>query len=386
MFGDLARMFSQQGPLNWDVARQIAFWLATEGQAEANVDPIERMRLEELGRVADLHVGQATGLPTSVTGRPLTILPVTRSDWTNRSLEAHRPLLERLAASLGRSTPEPGGGMGAGAGLDDDPLGGPDPTTQLLGSLGQLLGPVLMGLQTGSMLGHLSRRALGQYDLPIPRAPSDELLVVPANVDELATEWSLPADDLRLWVCLREVSHHAVLGRPHVRARLEELMGAYVSGFEIDPDALESSLGEVDPTDLAGFQAVLGNPETLLGAMQTSTQRDLLVHLEALTCAIEGYVDHVLDRVGRGLVGSFPMIDEALRRRRVETGEGDRFVERLLGLELGQAQYDRGAAFVRGVVERAGDDALVRLWQDERDLPTPAEIDAPGLWLARIDL
>ena len=39
-----------------------------------------------------------------------------------------------------------------------------------------------------------------------------------------------------------------------------------------------------------------------------------------------------------------------------------------------------------GVVERAGEDALTRLWSDELDLPTPAEVDAPGLWLARIGL
>jgi uncharacterized protein (DUF2342 family) len=41
---------------------------------------------------------------------------------------------------------------------------------------------------------------------------------------------------------------------------------------------------------------------------------------------------------------------------------------------------------VRGVLERGGKPALQRLWQSERELPTPAEVDAPGLWLARIDL
>ena len=38
------------------------------------------------------------------------------------------------------------------------------------------------------------------------------------------------------------------------------------------------------------------------------------------------------------------------------------------------------------MVERAGENALARLWANEDDLPTPAEVDAPGLWLARIDL
>jgi uncharacterized protein (DUF2342 family) len=80
------------------------------------------------------------------------------------------------------------------------------------------------------------------------------------------------------------------------------------------------------------------------------------------------------------------MLTEALRRRRVEAAESDRFVERLFGLELTQATYARGAAFVDGVVERAGDVGLRRLWTDADHLPTPPEVDAPGLWLARIDL
>ena len=374
MFGDLARMFSRQGPVNWDVARQTAAWLSTDGQPEGNVDPLERIRLEELVRVADLHVSQHTGLNTSIAGGVLSILPVSRGDWALHSLEAYRPFLERLATSLAAAT--------AGAEADD----APDPTVQLLGDLGKLLGPVLLGMQSGFMLGHLARRAMGQYDLPLPRLPADQLLVVPANLDAFAGEWSLPPDDLRLWVCLHEVTHHAVLGRPHVRSRLEDLVNEYVSRFEVDPAALEASLGDIDPTDVAGLQAVLGNPETLLGAVRSPGQQETLGRIEALTAVIEGYVDHVMDTTGRGLIGSYGQLTEALRRRRVEASDGDRFAARLLGLELGRGQYERGATFVRGVVERAGEEGLARLWHSERELPTPAELDAPGLWLARIDL
>lgn len=371
MFGDIARLFASQGPVNWDVARQMAAWIATEGQSEPNVEPLERIRLEELMRVADLHVSQATGLTTTMADGMLRAVPVPRGEWASRSLDAYRPFLERLSSSLGA-----GGDGGVG----------PDPATQLLGDLGKVLGPVLLGVQSGYMVGHLSRRALGQYDLPIPRPPADELLIVPANLDAFTEEWSVPPADLRLWVCTREVAVHAVLARPHVRARLQALLDEYVSGFDVDPGALEASLGDLDPSDPSGFQAVLGNPETLLGVLQTPRQREVLVLIDTLITTIEGYVDHVLDLVGRGLIGSYGMLTEALKRRRVETADGDRFVQRLLGLELGQAQYDRGAAFVRGVVERAGEDGLRRLWQSERELPTPAELDAPGLWLARIDL
>ena len=385
LFGDLGRMFAQQGPVNWDVARQIALFLATEGEAEANVDPLERMRLEELVRVADLHISERTGLATTVTGGVLTVAPVTRSDWAMRSLDAHKPLFERLAVSLNAAGDDDAAGDHAAGAADDDPDAdaGAD---KLLGDLGRMVGPVLLGLQAGSMLGHLSRRALGQYDLPIPRPPSDELLVVPANLDVFAAEWSLAPDDLRLWVCLHEVTHHAVLARPHVRDRLEGLIADYVSSFEVDAGALEGMMGGFDPTDPERMQEAFADPEVLLGALQTPAQQELLAAIETLTVVLEGFVDHIMDTVGRGLIGSYGMLSEAVRRRRVEASDGDRFVERLLGLQLGQAQYDRGAAFVRGVVERAGEEALSRLWLSPRELPTPAEVDAPGLWLARIEL
>jgi putative hydrolase len=372
IFGDLARLFSQQGPVSWEVARQIALLLATEGQPEANVDPLVRIQLEELGRVAELHDAEATGLQTAGAG-VVRVVAVGRGEWATRAIEAYRPVLERLATAL--SVP---------VGEEDAPAE-PDASADLLGSIGTLLGPVLLGMQSGLMIGHLAQRALGQYDVPIPRPESSELLVVPANLDAFGAEWSLPVEDLRLWVLLHETVQHAVLSVPHVRDRLSELLDEYVSSFEVTADSVEGSLGELDLSNPDGLQALLGNPETLLGAIQTSTQREVLTRIEALVVPLIGYVDHVVDVVGRRLISSYDMVTEALRRRRVEATDGDRFVQRLLGLEIGQAQYDKGSAFVRGVVERAGEDGLQHLWSSPRELPTPAELDAPGLWLARLE-
>jgi putative hydrolase len=260
---------------------------------------------------------------------------------------------------------------------------------KMLGGIMQAFSPVMLGMTAGSMLGHLARRSFGQYDLPIPRPPTDELMIVLANLDEFGNEWTLPVDDLRLWVCVHEVAHHAVLSVPHVRTRLQSLLNEYVAGFEPDSGALESKLGELEIGDMSGMadiQQLFGDPEVLLGAIQSPAQRELLPRLEALVAVIVGYVDHLMDDIGQGLIGSYGMVTEAMRRRRVTADPSDRFVERLLGLELTQAQYERGAAFVDGVVERAGPEVLERLWGAERDLPTPPEVDAPGLWLARIDL
>src|SRR5829696_8984528 len=188
----------------WEAARTLALNVATEGTSEPNVDPLERIKLEQLARVADLQVAHVTGLSTSATGRQLTVVPVTRGMWARRTLDDYRPLLEKLAGSLG--APD----------LDDDddddpaPLGG-GPEDQLAAMLGPMLSamqPMMVAMTAGSMVGHLARRSLGQYDLPIPRSPSDELMIVVPNLEPFGREWSLPEDDLRLWICLHEIAYH----------------------------------------------------------------------------------------------------------------------------------------------------------------------------------
>jgi putative hydrolase len=241
-------------------------------------------------------------------------------------------------------------------------------------------------MQAGSMVGQLAFRALGQYDLPMPRPGRDELMLVSATIDAFANDWSLAPDDVRLWVCLREAAYNAVLGRPHVHNRLDRLIGDYVGAFAPNPQSLEERLSQFDPTDPNTLQAAFGDPATLLGELQNDEQRRLQVPLRSLLAAVAGYVDHIMDVVGRRLIGSYGPLTEALRRRRLEENGGAKVLGQMFGVALDEASYERGQAFVRGILERAGTEGLDRLWRSERELPTPAELDAPGLWLARIDL
>jgi putative hydrolase len=382
--GDLGRMLGGMGGagggLQWDAARQMAMQVASGGESEPNIDPIARMDVEQLARVADLHVAQKTGLSTSMTGRGVQVVPVTRMQWVQRSLDAYKPLFESLASSLS-TTPDLTADSTAEQG---------DPFAAMLSQLIGSMAPMMLGVTAGGMIGHLAQRSFGQYDLPVPRDPSDELLLVLPNVDAFAEDWSIDRKDLLLWLCTHEIAHHAVLAVPHVRTALERGLREYAAGFRPDAGALSDRLGTVDMSDpessMAELQNLFGDPEVVLGAIQTDAQRALLPRMEALIAMIEGYVDHVMDAVGTGLISSYGMITEAARRRRVEADESDRFVARLFGLELGQATYDQGAAFVDGVVERAGFEGLDPLWKGESFLPTPAEIHAPGLWLARIEI
>ena len=373
LFGDLAKMFGAQGALNWDVAKQVAMAAATGGTSEPNVDPAARLAFAEFARIADLRVELTTGLETRVAGRTAELVCVTPSQWAQRTLEAYRPLMQQLATSLGQRPPADQAG---------------DPMMAMMAGLSQMIGPSMLGMALGSMVGHLASRAFGQYDLPIPRPGTHELLVVPATVDAFAQEWSLATDELRMWVCLQELTGHAVLNVPHLRDELTGLVGRHVAGFKPDPEAIADKLGHLEFGDadaMAALQQTLGDPEVLLGAVQTEAQRAELPRLDALVSVVVGYVDHAVDRAAASLIGSPGRIAEAVRRRRVEASSEDVFVERLFGLTLTRHQVERGRAFVDGVVERAGTDGLQRLFTDARSLPTPNEVDAPGLWLARLE-
>lgn len=369
------RMFSESGPVSWELAR----WMATQGSgATVNVDPLRRIRLEELLRVAELQVGDVTGMATTTGGHTLSVTAVSPAQWAEASIDDYKVLLERLAKAL---SPPPGE-----APPDVDLPPGAEALGPLFAQLPKILGPMMMGMQSGMLLAQLSQRAFGPYELPIPRPGRDALLLVPSAIDTFAGSWSLPEDDVSLWVCVHEIAHHVVLSLPHVQRVFGALLLEHAGGFRSDGVDIESRLGDIDPNDPTAIQSLLGDPEAVLGAVRSEEQERLRPRIDALVAAIEGYVDYVVDAVGHRLIASYSSLTEALRRRRVEEKPSDRFVDHLLGLELTDALFARGRTFVHGVLERAGDDALARLWSDEQHLPTPAEVDAPGLWLARIDL
>ena len=391
---DLSRMFAGRPAGSWDSALQLAGAIATEGRPEPNVDPSDRVAIEQLARVAELQIGEVIGRPID---EPVRLEPLNRTQWAKRFLDDERPLLEQLSDSIGAALRAQLGDLDGDATTELD-LGLPQmpgmPPEALIRQLMGMMGPMLLGMMAGSTAGHLATRALGHYELPLPRPSGEPLTLVLRNVDDFAESWSLPRDGIRLWVCLSDVAHQQVLGIPHVRAELDRLLGEYVAAFSQDPEEIERRMRDLGVDDssfgsepeLEALQRLAGDPDVLLGAMQSDRQRELMPRIEAVVATVEGYVDWILDRIGARLIPDYERVTEALRRRRVEAGPASRFVERLFGLELSQATFDRGASFVDGVVARAGTEALTRLWDDVEHLPTPAELDAPGLWLARLGI
>jgi uncharacterized protein (DUF2342 family) len=193
---------------------------------------------------------------------------------------------------------------------------------------------------------------------------------------------------LRLWVLVHELTSHAVLSRPHVSKRLESLLIDFAAAFRPNPDAIAEQFASLESmTDLSQLQDLaqqLGDPDLILSLLRSPAHDLLIPQFEALVASVLGFVSHTVDVICSHLVGSHDEIKVRFRQRWVDMAPADRFMERLLGLEITEHTLRRGDRFVDGIVTRAGDDGLTRLWADELDLPTAAEVDAPGLWLARI--
>ncbi|MGA9275866.1 zinc-dependent metalloprotease [Ilumatobacter sp.] len=378
MFGDISRMLAGQGPLNWDAARQFAIMSATGADgltgaggvpiASANIDPTVRIKYAELASIARLHVADVMGIDVPDVDPSV----ATPEQWATQTLDAYRPLFTELATSLGTT---------------DDESDVSDPMAQMMAGLSKMMAPAMLGMAVGSMVGNLAHRAFGVYDLPIPRA-TPSLVLVPPTIDAFAAEWEISIDEMRLWVLAHELAGLTLFSIGHIADHLRDLVRRHVGAFRPDPSAVTDKLTSLDTDQsdpLAAMQQAFGDPEVLLGAVRSDEQLAMEPVLDAAVAVTIGVIDWVVDAVAVRIIGGNALqIAEAVRRRRAETSPDDLFVERLLGIRLGAEQTARGKAFVQGVVDRAGESGLAPLFNDPEAVPTPNEIEAPGLWLARV--
>jgi putative hydrolase len=378
LFGDLSRALAGQGPLNWDAARQFAVLAANGGgllsgtgaTTTPNVDPNVRITYSELAGIARLHVADVMQVEVPST-EPSVATP---EQWAQQTLDAYRPLFVDLATSLGQS--------------DDLPAeAAADPMAQMMAGLGKMMAPAMMGMSVGSMVGNLARRAFGVYDLPIPRS-GPALVLVPGTIDAFARDWEIELDEMRLWVLAHELAGLTMFSIDHIADHLRGLVQRHVGAFKPDASAMTDKLTSLDMNQsdpMAAMQQAFGDPEVLLGAVRSPEQIELEPALDAAVAVTIGVIDWVVDAVSVRIIGGNALqIAEAVRRRRAEASPDDIFVERLLGIRLGAEQTARGKAFVQGVVDRAGETGLAPLFSDPTAVPTPNEIEAPGLWLARV--
>src|ERR1700716_4296869 len=193
LFRELQRLLmSQSGPVNWEIAGQISTAVAQMRGSGDRPGPGEQTEFEEACRLAEMRVGQLTGLEAP--GSISKVEVVDRVEWAQANLEAIRPFMERLSAGLGGAL-SGGlgnlGGLGGMSGSEEEAAAVP-----MSAALG-MLGPLIFGLEVGFLMGFLSRRVLGQYDLCLPRGDANRLYFVYPNIAEAQASLELDARQFR---------------------------------------------------------------------------------------------------------------------------------------------------------------------------------------------
>ena len=355
-----------------EAAEQIAETLATTGRTEPNVPPEERMLLDDLSALTQRVITASTGLSTSpktqITGRGGWARQTVR-DWRNFS----RTLVEALNSGVTTSEDV------------ESPMSAANPE-ELMGRALRSLTPTLGALWVGSVVGRLARVSLGSFDVPVPRRGSEGILLNAPNIRRSAKAWGLSLEDTGLWVCLYTNILACLLELEHVSERLLGLISKYIStSLQFHFENFARRIGEGLLGDEGEMGDIIADPGLLL-EVDEEAGREVKSELDACVGIIVAYTDYMTDHLGINMLGEHSPVPEAFKRRRLAPPQEYAAVRDLFGIDLTADGTRKGIDFVAGVVERECPDELGKLWEADANWPTPSEVKAPGLWLARLEL
>ena len=368
-FGDIPRFREIQrllsaggGPINLEIARQVAGAVAGRGGAErASAD--EARSLDDGVHDAEVMVA---GYSRLALVEPIRSATMTRSEWASSTLEAWGWILGRLAQRFTGELTK---------------LGAED-AQSMQAAMGQV-GPLLMGLQAGTLVGQLSQEVLGRYDLPIPRDDDGRLIFVAANVRKVIEDYGFDATTFYRWLALHEVARHAVVvASPWVDRYMRSLLGDIVDAIEIDTGDLERRFMELQSKGMDALQE--GGADTSVPLVPTDRHRRALDRLHAFVALREGYAAHVSDAVIAQVAPGHERVEEGMRRHRLSPSEGQSLLQSVLGVSVDRALETSGATFCAAIVELKGIQALNRVWEAPDNVPTIAEIKDPFAWIDRV--
>ena len=366
LFAELQKLMSWQGgPVNWDLARQTAISQVGGGHVPVSAD--ERRAVEEAVRLADLWLDPVTTLPSGVAQ----VDAWSRVEWIEKTLPVWSqlcdPVASRVVAAMSQALP-----------TEAQQMAGP-----MMGLLGQF-GGMMFGAQVGQGLSSLAAEVLSSTDVGLPLAPAGTAVLLPQNVAVFGSGLDRPADEVRLFLALREAAHQRLFGHvPWLRQRLLDTVDAYARGINVDSEAINEAMLQIDPGNPESIQQALGGG--MFQPQDSPEQTLALARLETLLALIEGWVDHVVALATEGRLPGAVALRETIRRRRASGGPAEQTFATLVGLELRPRRLREASMLWSLLAEQrdsAGRDAL---WAQVDLLPTSEDLDDPQAFVDRDD-
>jgi coenzyme F420 biosynthesis associated uncharacterized protein len=340
--------------VDWGLARQIAALAAGRGsEEESPFDPVVLSREME-GTVA-AYTRLALASPTP----PAEV--VSRGEWASVNLETLSKVLDPVAERL------------------DDRLGFAGP---LAGAL-RAGASATLAAEAGLVMGYMSSRVLGQYDVSLLGAETDpRLLFVGPNLAGAVRDLDVDAESFGRWICAHELTHvFQFQGVPWLREHMSGLLREYVKTLEVRIQ--KGSAGGLPSLPDAGRLVELFRDGGLAALVQSPEQRALMDRVQAAMSVVEGYSEHVMDAIAAEYIPDHEKLRAAMDRRRSSRSAPQRMIERLLGFDVKLRQYEQGKRWADEVAASAGIEGLNRVWASPEALPSADELQHPRVWLKR---
>ena len=340
-------------PVDWALARRVARVVAGRDQlADSYLADSLRADFEAVTREAEALVSDHTGLVPTEQARAAVL---DRTEWVDANLESMRtllaPLFEQVGARMAHSRLAP-------------------------------IGRRVAGTETGVLLGYISQRVLGQYDLLGPDDRGDAVYYVGVNVLTLEKRFGFRPRDFRLWIALHELTHRAQFtGVPWLRSYFLSLVHELVGAVDLDPRRFVAALLRAADELRRGRNPI---DHGIMGLVASPDQRRVLDRVQALMALLEGHGNAVMNTLGARHVDGQARMARVLDARR-RAGGITGVLHRLLGIEMKLRQYQLGEAFVAAVEHEAGADSITIAWRGPEWLPTLDELSHPTAWLERVD-
>jgi putative hydrolase len=353
-----AMMTPHEGAVNWTLAGDIARKSVAQ-QPDPSPDQRQQDAVADAVRLADHWLDEVTEFPSGVQSTAAW----SRAEWVESTQEVWRRLVEPVAEHVV-------GAMGDALPAEAKAMAGP-----FIGMLGKL-GGAMFGSQVGSALGALATEVLSASDIGLPLGPTGKAALLPANVNAFAEGLDVTADDVLLYLALREAAHQRLFAHvPWLREHLLSAVADYGSGITIDTAAIEEQMRSIDPANPAAIQEAMEGG--LFEPKKTPAQESALTRLETTLALVEGWVDEVVGQATAERMPAAAKMQEAVRRRRAAGGPAEETFAALVGLELRPRRLRDASTLWGSLRTRQGVEARDAVWLHPDLLPTAADLDDP---------
>jgi putative hydrolase len=344
------------GPVNWDLAKQVAQSQLTDDPAVASP---QRAAIDEAVRLADHWLEPESSLPSGIRA----VESWRRADWLTNTLDVWQKLCDPIAGQMTSAVSELV----------------PEQVRSQLGPMATMLtsvGGAVFGGQLGSALGSLAAEVLSAGDIGLPLGPAGTAALIPANITAYGEGLEIPEDQIRLYVALREAAHQRLFGHvPWLRGHVLGAVEAYARGIKVDREAVEEAMSRVDPSDPTTMQDI--PLEGIFNSDDSPAQKAALSRLETALALVEGWVSHVVERASRERLPDVDRLAETFRRRRAAGGPAEQTFAALVGLDLRPRRLREATVLWDALAQHRGIEGRDAVWSHPDLLPSDEDFADP---------